>query len=176
MLREQFLQYEPFKYVTVIANRSTNVRRYIIKTGYQVKERKDTSFCLRFDLSNGRLIIFLRFLISIILYNGVSMAKILEEIGGVLTDWFAALAVLFFCLVIPLLPLKISYMIARTLSDASLKYLKKQRNTILGNMDVAFGTKMSEEEKMVAAREAITNMLKGFFETFYIASHFRKKN
>ena len=101
------------------------------------------------------------------------MPKILEEIGGVLTDWFAALAVLFFCLAIPLLPLKISFMLARTLSNASLKFLKKQRKTILGNMDVAFGTKMSEEEKMVTAREAVTNMLKGYFETFCMASHFR---
>lgn len=103
------------------------------------------------------------------------MAKIHKKIGDVLTDWFGALAVLFFCLFIPLLPLKISFMIARTLSNASLNFLKKQRHTILGNMDVAFGTKMSEEEKMVAAREAMTNMLKGYFETFYMASHFRKK-
>jgi len=103
------------------------------------------------------------------------MAKIHKKIGDVLTDWFGALTVLFFYLFIPLLPLKISYMIARTLSNASLKFLKKQRNTILGNMDVAFGTKMSEEEKMVAAREAVTNMLKDYFETFCMASHFRKK-
>ena len=103
------------------------------------------------------------------------MAKIHKKIVGVLTDWSGTLAIRFFYLLILLFPLKTSYTIARTLSNASLKFLKKQRNTILGNMDVAFGKKMSEEEKMVAAREAVTNMLKGYFETFYMACRFRKK-
>lgn len=103
------------------------------------------------------------------------MATIHKKTGDVLTDWLQTLAILFFYGFIPFLPLKTSYAIARTLSHASLKFLKKQRNTILGNMDVAFGTKMSEDEKMVVAREAVTNMLKSYFETFYMASRFRKK-
>lgn len=103
------------------------------------------------------------------------MARIRKRIEDVLTDRLGTLAILLFYRFIPLLPLKTSYAIARTLSHASLKILTKQRNTILGNMDVAFGQTMNEEEKMVAAREAMTNMLKGYFETFYMASRFRKK-
>jgi KDO2-lipid IV(A) lauroyltransferase len=103
------------------------------------------------------------------------MAKFHKEMLDILKDWLGAIAMYVCYLLIPLLPLKVTYMIARTVSNVSLKFLKKPRNTILGNMDVAFGTKMSEEEKMETAKEMVTNVLKGFFEGFYIASRFRKK-
>ena len=103
------------------------------------------------------------------------MAKFHKEMLDILKDWLGAIAMYVCYLLIPLLPLKVTYMIARTLSNVSLKFLKKPRNTIVGNMAVAFGTKMSEEEKMETAKEMVTNLLKGFFEGFYMASRFRKK-
>ena len=103
------------------------------------------------------------------------MAKIHKKMLDTLKDWLGAFSIWLSYFFIPLLPLKGSYIIARMLSHASLRFLKKQRNTILGNMDVAFGNQKSEEEKMETAREMVTNVFKGFFEGFYIASRFRKK-
>lgn len=103
------------------------------------------------------------------------MARLHKKTNDGITDWSAMLAILFFYRLIPLLPLQVSYAIARLLTRVFLNLLRKQRNTILGNMDVAFGTTMRQDEKMVAAREAVTNMLKGYFETFYMASPARKK-
>ena len=103
------------------------------------------------------------------------MAKIHKKILDTIKDWLGAAAIWVCYLLIPLLPLKASYMIARTLSNASLKFLKKQRSTILGNMDVAFGNHLSKEEKVEIAGEMVANIFKGFFEGFYIASRFRKK-
>ena len=103
------------------------------------------------------------------------MSKIHKKMLDTLKDWLGAFSIWLSYFLIPLLPLKGSYIIARMLSHASLRFLKKQRNTILGNMDVAFGNQKSEEEKMETAREMVTNVFKGFFEGFYIASRFRKK-
>jgi len=103
------------------------------------------------------------------------MVKIHQKMLDTLRDWLGVMAIWLCYLLIPLLPLKVSYAIARTLAHASLRFLRRQRNTILGNMDVAFGNKMSEEEKMEIASEMVTNVFKGFFEAFYSASHFRKK-
>ncbi len=103
------------------------------------------------------------------------MAKIHKKILDTIKDWLGATAIWVCYLIIPLLPLKVSYTIAGTLSNASLKYLKKQRGTILGNMDVAFGNHLSKEEKVEIAGEMVANVFKGFFEGFYIASRFRKK-
>ena len=103
------------------------------------------------------------------------MVKIHQKMLDTLRDWLGVIAIWVCYLIIPLLPLKASYMVARTLSKSSLQFLKKQRNTILGNLEVAFGNQMSEEEKMKIAREMVTNVFKGFFEGLYSASLFRKK-
>ena len=103
------------------------------------------------------------------------MVKIHQKMLDILRGWLGVMAIWLCYLLIPLLPLKVSYAIACTLSHISLRFLKKQRNTILGNMDVAFGNKMNEEEKMAIASEMVTNVLKGLFEGFYISSLFRKK-
>jgi KDO2-lipid IV(A) lauroyltransferase len=99
----------------------------------------------------------------------------LKTITALLIEWLEALAVWMFQKIIPLLPLKASYAVARGLSALSLNLLPKQKKTILGNMDVAFGNKMSNNEKTEAAREMATTMFKGFFECFYLASIFRSK-
>ena len=103
------------------------------------------------------------------------MAKIRKKIAEFLRDWFGVAAIRICYLLIPLFPLKISYAIARILAKSSFSLLKKQRNTILGNLDVAFGDQMNKEEKRKIAREMVINVFKGFFEGFYIASRFRKK-
>lgn len=103
------------------------------------------------------------------------MARIQKKIVEFLRDWLGAIAIWVCYLFTPLLPLKVSYAIARALAKLSLSLLKKQRNTILGNLDVAFGNQMSEEEKIEIAKEMVTNVFKGFFEGFYIASRFQKK-
>lgn len=77
--------------------------------------------------------------------------------------------------IIPLFPLKASYALARRLSDLSLLLLRKQRRTILGNLEVAFGSQMGKEEKTETARAMATNMFKGFFECFYLSSPFSDK-
>lgn len=103
------------------------------------------------------------------------MAKIRKKIAEFLRDWFGVAAIRICYLLIPLFPLKVSYAIARVLAKSSFSLLKKQRNTILGNLDVAFGDQMNKEEKRKIAREMVINVFKGFFEGFYIASRFRKK-
>lgn len=103
------------------------------------------------------------------------MAKIHKRISEFLRDWLGVAAIWASYFFIPLLPLKASYAIARALSKLSIKLLKKQRNTILDNLELAFGDKMSKEEKMEIAREMVTNLFKGFFEGFYFSSPFRKK-
>ena len=103
------------------------------------------------------------------------MTRSYKKMAEFLRDRLGVAAVWTFYLLIPLLPLKVSYIIARILAKASLRLLKNQRNTILGNLDVAFSNQMSEKEKMEIAREMATNVFKGFFEGFYIASRFRKK-
>jgi len=103
------------------------------------------------------------------------MVKVHKKIAELLRDWVGVIFIWAFYLLIPLLTLKVSYMIAHTLSKASLRFLKKQRNTILANLDVAFGNQMRVEEKIEIAREMVTNVFKGLFEGFYIASPFRKK-
>ena len=103
------------------------------------------------------------------------MAKIYKRISEFLRDWFGVAVIWASFFFIPLLPLKASYAIARALPKISLKLLKKQRNTILDNLELAFGDKMSNEEKMEIAREMVTNLFKGFFEGFYFSSPFRKK-
>ena len=103
------------------------------------------------------------------------MAKIYKRISEFLRDWFGVAVIWASFFFIPLLPLKASYAIALALPKISLKLLKKQRNTILDNLELAFGDKMSNEEKMEIAREMVTNLFKGFFEGFYFSSPFRKK-
>ena len=103
------------------------------------------------------------------------MAKFYNKIGEFLRDWLGVAAIWASYLLLPLLPLKASYAIARVLSKLSLKLLKKQRNTILGNLEVAFGDTMHKEEKKEIAQEMVTNLFKGFFEGFCISSPFRKK-
>ena len=103
------------------------------------------------------------------------MDKRKKKITDGLKEWPEALAVWMFQKIIPLFPLKASYAVARGLSGLSLRLLQKQRKTILGNMDVAFGNQMSKEEKTEVAKEMATNMFKGFFECFYLSSTFRSK-
>jgi KDO2-lipid IV(A) lauroyltransferase len=103
------------------------------------------------------------------------MAKIYQKTGEFLRDWLGVIAIWASYIFIPLFPLKVSYVIARAFSKVSLKFLKKQKNIILGNLELAFGDKMSKEEKMEIALEMVTNLFKGFFEGFYSACPFRKK-
>ena len=103
------------------------------------------------------------------------MAKISKRISEYLRDLFGVAVIWASFFFIPLLPLRASYAIALVLPTISLKLLKKQRNTILDNLELAFGDKMSNEEKMEIAREMVTNIFKGFFEGFYFSSPFRKK-
>ena len=103
------------------------------------------------------------------------MAKTYKRISEFSRDWFGVAVIWASFFFIPLLPLKASYAIALALPKISLKLLKKQRNTILDNLELAFGDKMSNEEKMEIAREMVTNLFKGFFEGFYFSSPFRKK-
>ena len=103
------------------------------------------------------------------------MAKIYKGISEFLRDWLGVATIWASFFFIPLFPLKASYAIARALSKISLKLLKKQRNTILGNLELAFGNKMSKEGKIEIARKMVTNLFKGFFEGFYFSSPFRKK-
>jgi len=103
------------------------------------------------------------------------MGKTYKRISEFLRDLFGVAVIWASFFFIPLLPLKASYAIALALPTISLKLLKKQRNTILDNLELAFGDKMSNEEKMEIAREMVTNLFKGFFEGFYFSSPFRKK-
>ena len=103
------------------------------------------------------------------------MTQFTKKIRDGLTEWSQALAVWTFQKIIPLFPLKASYALARGLAALSLRLLHKQRKTILGNMDVAFGKEMSTEEKTDVAREMAADMFKGFFECFYLSSIFRDK-
>lgn len=77
--------------------------------------------------------------------------------------------------IIPFFPLKVSYALARRLSDLSLLLLRKQKRTIFGNLEVAFGNQMGEAQKREIAGAMATGMFKGFFECFYLASPFRDK-
>jgi KDO2-lipid IV(A) lauroyltransferase len=103
------------------------------------------------------------------------MAQYNRKSTDVLKEWPEALAVWMFQKIIPLLPLTTSYAFARRLSELSVSLLQKQRKTIIGNMNVAFGNQMSDEEKMDAAKEMATNIFKPFFECFYLSSNFRSK-
>ena len=103
------------------------------------------------------------------------MPQFTKKIRDGLTEWPQVLAVWTFQKIIPLFPLKASYALARGLAALSLHLLHKQRKTILGNMDVAFGKELSTEEKTDVARGMVTDMFKGFFECFYLSSIFRDK-
>jgi KDO2-lipid IV(A) lauroyltransferase len=103
------------------------------------------------------------------------MAKMYRKISETLRDWIGVIAIWICSVLTPLLPLKTSYLIARALSSASLRLLKKQETTILSNLDAAFGDQMDEEKKAETARKMAANVFKGFFEGFYIASRFRKR-
>jgi KDO2-lipid IV(A) lauroyltransferase len=103
------------------------------------------------------------------------MAQFTKNIRDGFTQWPEVLAVWMFQKIIPLFPLKASYALARGLATLSLPLLQKQRKTILGNMDVAFGQQMSTADKTDLARKMATDMFKGFFECFYLSSIFRSK-
>ena len=103
------------------------------------------------------------------------MIKIRKKIIEAFNDGAGFCAIWICCKLIPRIPLESSYAVARIFSTLSLKLLKRKKNAILGNLDVAFGDRMGEEEKMEIAREMVTNFFKNFFECFCLASNFRSK-
>ena len=103
------------------------------------------------------------------------MTKALKKTAQSVKDWSAALGVLFFVRIIPFLPLKLSYACASGLSTVAGFLLKKHMRTILGNLEVAFGTHMPDKEKRDIAHKMGTDMLKGVFECAYLTSRFRSK-
>ena len=91
-------------------------------------------------------------------------------------DWPVTLGIfLSLRIIIPLLPLKVSYAFASGLSTIAVSLLKKPMRTIYGNLEVAFGTQMPDEEKRKIAHKMAADMLKGIFECAYLASPFRSK-
>ena len=103
------------------------------------------------------------------------MVKIKKKLFNPLKDWLEAAFIWVWYKFIPLLPLKVSFAIARTLSTLSLLLLKRQRDSIMSTMESAFENKMTEEEKITTAREMVANLFKGLFEGFYAASRFRNR-
>ena len=103
------------------------------------------------------------------------MIDVRKRIVEMFNDGIGICAIWICCKLIPRIPLNVSYTVARIFSKLSLKLLKRKKNAILGNLDVAFGGRVSKEEKMEIAREMVTNFFKNFFECFYLASNFRNK-
>jgi len=103
------------------------------------------------------------------------MAKSHQEKTATLGDRSQALVIRASYRLIPRLALTTSYAIARTLSALLLRLLPRQRKTILGNLDVAFGTQLDKSQKREIARAMAENMIKGFFECFYLGSRFHDK-
>ncbi len=103
------------------------------------------------------------------------MIQSLKKTARWVKDWSAALGILIPFRIIPFLPLKVSYASASWLSTAAGVLLKRHMRTTYGNLEVAFGTHLQDEEKRDIAHKMGTDMLKGIFECAYLASRFRSK-
>ena len=77
--------------------------------------------------------------------------------------------------ILPLVPLKTSYLLSRALSSLLVRLFPRQRHAVLGNLDVAFGSSLGGAEKREIARAMADNMIKSFFECLYLASPFYDK-
>jgi KDO2-lipid IV(A) lauroyltransferase len=100
------------------------------------------------------------------------MADAIEKKGAGIGDHAQALLMRGLYRLIPRLPLRASYFIARALSALLVRLLTRQRKTVLGNLEVAFGSSLGEDEKNRIARSMADNMIKSFFECLYLASPF----
>ena len=103
------------------------------------------------------------------------MIKILKKAARAVKEWSAAMGILIFARTVPFLPLKISYACAEGLATIVKSLFKKKMKTVFGNLDVAFGTGLSNQEKNEIAHKMIAGMFKGVFECAYLTSPFRSK-
>jgi KDO2-lipid IV(A) lauroyltransferase len=103
------------------------------------------------------------------------MIKLLKNTALALKDWAPAMGILIFARTVPFLPIKVSYTCAEGLATIVESFLKKQMKRIFGNLEVAFGTQISNQEKKKIAHKMVTDMFKGIFECAYLTSPFRSK-
>lgn len=103
------------------------------------------------------------------------MADAIEKKRAGLGDHAQALFIRGLYRLIPRLPLRTSYFISRVLSALLVRLLTRQRKTVLGNLEVAFGSSVGVDEKNRIAGSMADNMIKSCFECLYLASPFRDK-
>jgi KDO2-lipid IV(A) lauroyltransferase len=103
------------------------------------------------------------------------MIETLKKTVQAVKDWSAVLGISIVYHGIPLLPLKVSYAFASRLATILGPLLKKRLRTIYGNLEVAFGSHMSDEDKREIVLKMGTDMLKAIFDCAYLASSFRSK-
>ncbi len=107
--------------------------------------------------------------------NPSLIIKMFKNAAIAVKDWSLAMGILIFARTVPFLPLKASYACAEGLATIVESLLKKQMKRVFGNLEVAFGTQMSNQEKKGIAHRMIASMFKGIFECAYLTSRFRSK-
>ena len=103
------------------------------------------------------------------------MGNLLKKTVQAVNDWSVVLGISIVCHSIPFLPLKVSYRFAGSLATILVPLFKKRLRSIYGNLEVAFGPHMPDEDKREIALKMGADMLKGIFDCAYLTSSFRSK-